>query len=196
MALLVPPHTPQMPLPLVPLPHQQLPQQRSAQPWQTSTFALYFPWKMEHPSQNNTSVNDHDEHSLHHTHLAAELSTKQVWASKMTVKDFYNIGKDLQNRNGQYMGADATKDHQFHAFFGCGAEVVFTELNLLGKYMLLPEEAAIVHLLWALFFTKVYPTKEPACATTGGCSGSIDPKTLHKYIWPIIKAWPVWSHSW
>ena len=64
---------------------------------------------------------------------------------------------------------------------------MFTAWNLLSKYMLLPEETVIVHLLWALFFMKTYHTKEPACATAEGHGGSIDPKTICKYIWPIFE---------
>ena len=101
--------------------------------------------------------------------------------------DFYNISNYLQNCNGQFMGADATEDHWFHAFFGCGAKIAFSAWNLLIEYILLSEEAAIVHLLWALFFMKVYPTEEPTCDTAGGHGGAIDPKTLCKYIWPIIE---------
>ena len=80
-----------MPLPLILLPHQHLPQQRPLWPSPTSTFSLYSPWKMEHPSQSNTSVNNHDEHPLHHINQAAEPSPKQVWECKPTVTNFYNI---------------------------------------------------------------------------------------------------------
>ena len=44
----------------------------------------------------------------------------------------------------------------------------------------------LVHLLWALYFMKVYPKEGTACATAGGSGGAIDPKTLRKYVWPII----------
>ncbi len=33
----------------------------------------------------------------------------------------------------------------------------------------------------------VYPSEKVACSTVGGSNGAIDPKTLRKYIWPIIE---------
>lgn len=32
-----------------------------------------------------------------------------------------------------------------------------------------------------------YPCEKIACSTTGGSSGVIDPQSLRKYVWPIIK---------
>jgi hypothetical protein len=35
----------------------------------------------------------------------------------------------------------------------------------------------------------VYPKNQKvACSTAGGSKGAIDPKTLHKYLWPMIRA--------
>ena len=59
---------------------------------------------------------------------------------------------------------------------------------MLVQCLLLPNDGQILHLLWALFFMKCYPTEEPACAAAGGQRGAVDPKTLRKYIWPFIVA--------
>jgi hypothetical protein len=60
--------------------------------------------------------------------------------------------------------------------------------NLLIKHLLLPNEAQIVHLLWALFFMKIYAKQKETCGAAGGQMGAINPETLRKYIWLMIKA--------
>ena len=73
-------------------------------------------------------------------------------------------------------------------YFGCGAEGAVEVWNALVCFAVLPDEGQILHLLWALYFMKCYPTEETACAAAGGHTGAIDPKTLRKYIWPFIEA--------
>ena len=43
-------------------------------------------------------------------------------------------------------------------------------------------------MLWALHFMKNYPKQQGGCASAGGSSGAIDPKTYSKYLWPFIDA--------
>jgi len=59
---------------------------------------------------------------------------------------------------------------------------------LMNQHHLAPQEAQLAHLLWTLFFMHVYPSGKVACATAGGSNGAIDPKTLRKYVWPMIQA--------
>lgn len=58
--------------------------------------------------------------------------------------------------------------------------------NLHEEHDLVPEKGQIKHLLWALFFMKVYPKQGPACSIVGGSSGAVDPKTLRKWVWSFI----------
>ena len=60
--------------------------------------------------------------------------------------------------------------------------------NALVRFANLPDQGQILHLLWALYFMKSYPTEETAWTATGGHTGAIDPKTHQKYIWPFIEA--------
>ena len=115
-------------------------------------------------------------------------STKRARESVPTPADFYTISKEIQNRQGESTGSESSEDHRFRAFFGCSAEVAARLWAMLVECLLLPHQGQILHLLWALFFMKCYPTEEPACAAAGGQRGAVDPKTLRKYIWPFIVA--------
>ena len=186
-------HTLQMPLASILLPQQHLPHQRPSWPSPTSTFALCSHWKIEPPSESNDSGNNCDEPQLHHPRHAAKPSTKWVWESKLTVTNIYNIGKDLQKCNGQSMEADAIKDY---AFFDYGAEIAFIAWNLLAEDMLLPEEAAIIHLLWALFFMKLYPPKNLHVLMQVDMVELLTPKYSINISGLSLKAWPILSLSW
>ena len=59
--------------------------------------------------------------------------------------------------------------------------------RLLADYNLLPNKAKIKHLLWELYFMKVYPTEPPSCSVLGGSRGAIDPKTMRKWVWMLIQ---------
>ena len=37
------------------------------------------------------------------------------------------------------------------------------------------------------YLHELYPLEKPSCALAGGLGGAIDPKTLHKYVWPMIR---------
>ena len=52
---------------------------------------------------------------------------------------------------------------------------------------LLPEKSRPKHLLWSLYFLKVYPREGPGCSAVGGSGGAIDPKTLRKWVWLFIE---------
>jgi hypothetical protein len=44
------------------------------------------------------------------------------------------------------------------------------------------------HLLWALYFMKVYPKQGPGCSVVGASAGAVDPKTHRKWVWAYVKA--------
>jgi len=79
-------------------------------------------------------------------------------------------------------------DRRFREFFGASVLVVMALWNLLVDTDLLPENGQIVHLLWTLYFFKVYPKQNVACSAAGGTRGAVDPKTFRKYVWPFVSA--------
>jgi hypothetical protein len=117
-----------------------------------------------------------------------EREIKRKRESNPTANDFYRIGQEIQNRIGRKISASISEDRRFREFFGAGVRVVMATWNLLVETELLPEDGQIVHLLWTLYFFKVYPKQGVACSAAGGSSGAIDPKTWRKYIWPFVFA--------
>jgi hypothetical protein len=44
------------------------------------------------------------------------------------------------------------------------------------------------HLLWALYFMKVYPKQGLGCLVVSMSAGTVDPKTHRKWVWVYFKA--------
>jgi hypothetical protein len=44
------------------------------------------------------------------------------------------------------------------------------------------------HLLWMLYFLKVYPKQGPGCLVVGVAASAVDPKTHRKWVWTFIGA--------
>ncbi len=44
------------------------------------------------------------------------------------------------------------------------------------------------HLLWALYFMKVYPKQGPGCSVVGTSAGADDPETHRKWVWAYVEA--------
>jgi hypothetical protein len=78
------------------------------------------------------------------------------------------------------------EDRNFREYFGTSQEIALILWRLLVLNNLLPEGCQLKHLLWTLFFMKVYPKQGPACSGIGGSSGAVDPKTLRKWVWIFI----------
>ncbi len=53
---------------------------------------------------------------------------------------------------------------------------------MLGEGGLRPKKSKPKHLLWVLYFLKVYPREPPGCSAVGGIKGAIDPKTMQKWV--------------
>jgi hypothetical protein len=106
-----------------------------------------------------------------------------------TLDEFYMMAKEVQRRSGQEIRAATTEDRRFRDFFGVGVHTAIITWTLLLQNNLLPEEALVPHLLWALYFLFCYPKQEEGCAAAGTKEkGAVDPKTWRKYIWPMIYA--------
>jgi hypothetical protein len=50
-----------------------------------------------------------------------------------------------------------------------------------------PKKSKPKHLLWTLYFLKVYPREAPGCSAVSGTKGATDPKTLQKWVWLLIE---------
>jgi hypothetical protein len=118
----------------------------------------------------------------------ATAGAKRSRTTEPSLADFYVIGRDIQNRSNHRVGSDLSEDQRFREYFGCSAENALIVWNLLIQYELLPDGGQIAHFLWALFFMKIYAKEKVTCGAVGGQRGAVDPKTLRKYTWPMIKA--------
>ena len=64
--------------------------------------------------------------------------------------------------------------------------VVKNTWELLVRDSLLSEGGRPKHLLWALYFMKVYPKQSPGCLAVGASASSVDLKTQRKWVWTFI----------
>ncbi len=63
---------------------------------------------------------------------------------------------------------------------------ILWELVVCNK--LQPRGGHLEHLLWALFFRKVYPKQGPGCSVVGTSAGAVNPKNHRKWVWAFINA--------
>jgi hypothetical protein len=100
---------------------------------------------------------------------------------------FLRDARDIQNRTSRFVGTAAIEDRQFRGLFGACIEIVLKVWLMLGEGGLRPKKSKPKHLLWTLYFLKVYPSEAPGCSAVGGSKGAIDPKTLRKWVWLFIE---------
>jgi hypothetical protein len=79
------------------------------------------------------------------------------------------------------------EDRRFRGLFGARIEIVLKVWSMLWEDGLRPEKIKPKHLLWTLYFLKVYSREAPGCSAVGGSKGAIDPKTLRKWVWLFIE---------
>jgi hypothetical protein len=60
--------------------------------------------------------------------------------------------------------------------------------ELIVRDKLQPKGGRPEHLLWMLYFLKVYPKQGPGCLVVGASAGAVDPKTHRKWVWAFIEA--------
>ncbi len=105
--------------------------------------------------------------------------------------DVYQLGKELMNRSRNAVGSThkgGTEDRRFRAFYGISALSALDTWERLQAQNLTPAGGKFLHLLWTLLFFKLYGVEADVCAHAGGRYGAIDPKTLRKWIWPMVDA--------
>jgi hypothetical protein len=100
---------------------------------------------------------------------------------------FLRDAQDIQNRTSRSVGTAAMEDRRFRGLFGARIEIVLKVWSMLWEDGLRPEKSKPKHLLWTLYFLKVYPREAPGCSAVGGSKGAVDPKTLRKWVWLFIE---------
>ena len=70
---------------------------------------------------------------------------------------FHRAAREIMNRAGRRVGMAAMEDRRFRSFFGAQFEIVPMVWDMLGEGGLRPEKSDPKHLLWTLYFFKVYP---------------------------------------
>ena len=100
---------------------------------------------------------------------------------------FLRDARDIQNRTSRSVGTAAMEDRRFRGLFGARIEIVLKVWSMLLEDGLRPEKSKPKHLIWTLYFLKVYPREAPGCSRVGGSKGAIDPKTLRKWVWLLIE---------
>jgi hypothetical protein len=93
--------------------------------------------------------------------------------------NFADIAQDIQNRASHQVGSESMEARLFCEFFGTSMRVVEILWELIVRDK---------HLLWKLFFLKVYPKQGPGCSVVSASAGAVDPKTHRKWVWAYIKA--------
>jgi hypothetical protein len=91
-------------------------------------------------------------------------------------------------RTGHTLGTlllGSPEDTRFCGYFGVSAEVVVEVWEMMEELDCLPPLPQFEHYLWTLTFMRLYPENDNALSSTLGGS---DPKTIWKYIWPMIKS--------
>jgi hypothetical protein len=108
------------------------------------------------------------------------------FAKVLLVEDVYVIGQRVMERAAQRLGkllVGLPKDLHFRGFFGVSAEVAVEAWQMMEDLNCLPPNPKFLHYLWALKFMQTYPANDEALSRSLGGS---DPKTTHKYMWPLI----------
>ena len=100
---------------------------------------------------------------------------------------FFRAARGIQNRTSRIVGTAAMEERRFRELFGARMEIVVHLWEMMEKGNLLPEKSKPKHLLWTLYFLKVYPREGPGCSAVGGSGGAVDPKTLRKWVWLFVE---------
>ncbi len=100
---------------------------------------------------------------------------------------FFGAAREVMNRSNKKIGTAAMEERQFRSFFSAQKEIVLKVWGMLGEGSLHPENSKPKHLLWALYFLKVYPREGPGCSAVGGSKGAIDTMTMQKWVWLFLE---------
>ncbi len=93
---------------------------------------------------------------------------------------FCRDARDIQKRTSRAVGTAAMEDRRFCELFGASVGILLHVWTAMEEGSLLPKKSRPKHLLWMIYFFKVYPREAAGCSAVGGGGGAIDPKTLRK----------------
>ncbi len=93
---------------------------------------------------------------------------------------FRHDARDIQNRMSRAVGTAAMEDRRFRELFGASVGIVLHVWSAMEEGGLLPKKGHPKHLLWTLYFLKVYPRKAAGCSAVGGGGGSHRPQNTTK----------------
>ena len=111
-------------------------------------------------------------------------SSKRYRPDPPTMEDVLFKAREIWNRNPEKARSTMTEEAQFREFFGCGPIVFLKLWNLYEREGVTPDGGTIEHLLWMLFYLKMYPTLGACCSLAGG----VDRNTFTKWTTLFIEA--------
>jgi hypothetical protein len=135
----------------------------------------------EDEDDDDDDVDSSSSSSSSSNYSAVEISSSFYY-------EFMHEAHEIHNRTSHHVGSQMMETRRFRKFFGISAAVTMILWDLLVEHNLLPPKGKIKHLLWSLYFLKIYSNEEPTCAVLGGSKGAIDPKTMRHWVWAFIRA--------
>jgi hypothetical protein len=87
---------------------------------------------------------------------------------EMDADVFFWAARVIMNRSNKNIGTAAMEDRQFRSFFYVRQDINEMVWDILGEGGLHPKKSKPKHLLWALYFMKVYPREDPRCSAVSG----------------------------
>ncbi len=137
------------------------------------------------PPSSSTTMTDN-----YNTNVAMVYNDESIDLIKPNkeLPNFADIARDIQNRVSRCVGSELKEAWLFRKFFGTSMRDVKILWELIGRDKLRPRGGHPEHLLWALYFMKVYPKQGPGCSVVGASAGAVDPKTHRKWVRAYLKA--------
>ncbi len=134
-----------------------------------------------------TTTNNDMDISVSKDGLEDDSKDKASDDNEGTEDALFHAARDIQNRMCHCVGMAGIEDHHFHDFVGANISIMSMVWDMLMANGLRPEKSRPKHLLWALYFLKVYPKQSPGCLVVGASMGAVDPKTMRKWVWQFIE---------
>jgi hypothetical protein len=134
-----------------------------------------------------TTTNNDMDVSVSEEGLEDDSEDKTSDDDKGTEDALFHSARDIQNRTSRRVGMAGMEDRHFCEFFGANISIVSMVWDMLTANGLRPKKSRPKHLLWALYFLKVYPKQSPGCSVVGASTGAVNPKTMRKWVWQFIK---------
>ncbi len=140
------------------------------------------------PPSSSTTMSDNYNINVAKVYDDESIDLIDLTKPNKELPNFADIAQNIKNRASCCIGSELKEAWLFCEFFRMRVRVVeiLWELIVLDKLRLrggCPE-----HLLWALYFMKVYPKQGPGCSVVGTSAGAVNLKTHRKWDWAYIEA--------